>query len=100
MVCGVASVTWTLAAAFMVLFRERVYERFRGAGTEFAENLDGQVLVLTEDLAPGASCRMEFRGSTWTVMNRGSRQINSGESATVARVESTTLVVRETAGQT
>jgi membrane protein implicated in regulation of membrane protease activity len=82
-----------LAIATMVLFRERLYLKMRGVATDYKEGLDGDELVLSESLEPGASCRMDYRGTTWTVLNGSDASLAAGTEVRVQDVEGLTLVV-------
>jgi membrane protein implicated in regulation of membrane protease activity len=86
-----------LALFLMVGFRERVYRKFRGVATDYPHGPEGRMLRITEGLDPGATGRMEYRGTTWTVVNGGEEALLVGDEAQVLRVEGTTLIV--TAGE-
>ena len=98
---GVADAIWlqwlifaVLAVASMVTFRRRVYERLRRNLPVMHAAPVGESLVLPTELAPGNSCRLEFRGSSWTAINGGHTLIDAGGRARVDRVDGVTLVVR------
>ena len=98
---GVADAIWlqwlifaALTVVTMVTFRRRVYERLRRNLPVMHAAPVGESLVLPTDLAPGNSCRLEFRGSTWTAVNGGEFPIDAGGRARVDRVDGVTLVVR------
>ncbi|HXP65155.1 MAG TPA: NfeD family protein [Steroidobacteraceae bacterium] len=98
---GVADAIWlqwlifaALTVVTMVTFRRRVYERLRRNLPVMHAAPVGESLVLPTDLAPGNSCRLEFRGSTWTAVNGGESPIDAGGRARVDRVDGVTLVVR------
>jgi membrane protein implicated in regulation of membrane protease activity len=56
-------------------------------------DLDQRVL-LTQELAPGKSCRIEYRGSGWTALNIGDQVIPSGGAARIDSIDGVTLRVR------
>jgi membrane protein implicated in regulation of membrane protease activity len=98
---GIADAIWlqwlifaALAVASMVTFRRRVYERLRRNLPVMHAAPVGESLVLPTELAPGNSCRLEFRGSSWTAINGGHTLIDAGGRARVDRVDGVTLVVR------
>ena len=98
---GIADAIWlqwlifaVLAVAGMVTFRRRVYERLRRNLPVMHAAPVGESLVLPTELAPGNSCRLEFRGSSWTAINGGHTLIDAGGRARVDRVDGVTLVVR------
>jgi membrane protein implicated in regulation of membrane protease activity len=98
---GVADAVWLqwlifalLAAVSMVTFRRRVYDQLRRNLPVMHAAPVGEFLVLPTELAPGSSCRLEFRGSSWTAINGGHTVIDAGGRARVDRVDGVTLVVR------
>jgi inner membrane protein len=98
---GIAYAVWLqwlifalLAVASMVTFRRRVYGRLRRNLPVMHAAPVGESLVLPTELAPGNSCRLEFRGSSWTAINGGHTVIDAGGRARVDRVDGVTLVVR------
>ncbi len=82
-----------LSIATMVLFRARLYEKFRGVSQDYPVGPAGETISLQQNLAPGESCRMKYRGTTWTVLNDGATAIEQGGKAQIKRVDSLTLVV-------
>jgi membrane protein implicated in regulation of membrane protease activity len=82
-----------LAAVSMVTFRRRVYDRLRRNLPIMHAAPVGDSLVLPTELAPGNTCRLEFRGSSWTAKNGGQSVIAAGGRARVASVDGVTLVV-------
>lgn len=92
---------WLQWAAFGVLailllagFRARLYKQLRGHPPEVATGPSGGTLTLPAALAPGETCRAEYRGSYWTVRNDGTDPIPAGAPARVTRVHGLTLSVR------
>ena len=57
----------------------------------FNETLSGNTVKVSDELAPGAETRLEYRGSKWTVRNTGSTAISGGSRATVVKVDGLTL---------
>jgi membrane protein implicated in regulation of membrane protease activity len=82
-----------LAAASMIGFRRRIYERMRRNLPIMSSGPAGEVLTLTAALPPGQTCRIEFRGSSWTAINGGSSVIAAGARARIERLDGLTLVV-------
>ena len=82
-----------LALTFMVLFRKRLYTKFRGVDTDYKAGPVGSLLKLETDLPPGDTCRMQYRGTTWTVVNASSQLISQGNDARITRVDGTTLAI-------
>ncbi len=82
-----------LALASMLSFRKRLYEKLRGDAPGYDATLTGEYLQLDEDLAPGASCRITYRGSSWMVQNSSSNLIGKGVNTKIERVDGLTLMV-------
>lgn len=83
-----------LAVFFMLGFRRRIYERMRGKLPALAAGPAGETVTLEVGLPPGESCRLEYRGSSWSAVNRGHAPIAAGTRARIERVEGLTLVLR------
>jgi inner membrane protein len=84
-----------LALVSMVAFRSRVYQKLRGHAPQVhAGPPSGGEITLPTALAPGESCRVEHRGSSWTVRNDSDTPIPSGARARIASVHGLTLLVR------
>ena len=99
---GVALPEWAqwltfaaLALITMVSFRERVYGlvRRRTGVVEERLSLGDRVLIPTR-LEPGQTCRIEYRGSSWSARNIDERAIDAGREAVIAQVDGLTLHVR------
>jgi membrane protein implicated in regulation of membrane protease activity len=88
---------WTifalLATVSMVAFRRRVYERMRGHLPAVSSVPKGEVVIMPTALQPGESCRLEYRGSSWSAVNEGQSAIDAGARARIQRVDGLTLVV-------
>ena len=75
-----------LAVASMVLFRKRLYEKLKGNAPGFDATPIGEFLALEDDLSPGESCRITYRGSSWTVQNSGLKLIEKGSHTKIISV--------------
>lgn len=82
-----------LALVFTFGFRTRVYQKLRGNAPGFDDGLAGHALLLPDGLAPGVEGRVEFRGSTWRVLNVGSAPVEAGGKARIVSTEGLTLRV-------
>ena len=82
-----------LAALFMVTFRRWVYEKLRRKMPVVNSGPVGQTLVLSAELKPGESCRLEYCGSSWSAINGGGSCIVAGARARIDRVDGLTLIV-------
>jgi len=97
---GVVIVPWVqwlifavLALASMFLFRERLYKKLRVGKEDYASGPAGEFLRLEETLQPGETCRMTYRGTTWTVLNNGADAMHKGANVLIESVNGLTLVV-------
>jgi inner membrane protein len=83
-----------LAAVSMVGFRRRVYERMRHTLPAMRADPKGDIVILPAALPPGETCRLEYRGCSWSAINAGESIIAAGACARIERVEGLTLVVQ------
>jgi inner membrane protein len=94
---------WLAFASFavisMVAFRKQLYQlvRNRTGVVEAPLNLGDRVTVPTR-MEQGQSCRVEYRGSSWTARNAGQNAIEAGHEAVIVQVEGLTLHVKGVAG--
>jgi membrane protein implicated in regulation of membrane protease activity len=94
---GPAWVQWALFAALAVVsllgFRRRFRSRFieTGANPRVDDTLAGEVAIVKEALAPGATGRAELRGTLWNARNAGRQALAAGQRARVERVEGLVL---------
>jgi len=100
-VAGIGLADWlqwiifaALAVLFMGVFRRRIYERMRRSLPALRGGPAGETLTLGVELPPGESCRLEYRGSSWSAINRDSSPIHAGELARIERIDGLTLVLR------
>ena len=88
---------WLIFAALslisMFTFRRSFYERIRGGALGFKDGVDGDYIVIQQELAPRAQGRANFRGSDWTVVNESAEAIGAGTRAKITRSEGLTLYV-------
>jgi membrane protein implicated in regulation of membrane protease activity len=87
---------WLLFAVLsiiaMLTFRKRLYERLRKPSDSMPDAVSvGDRVQLAATLAPGQSCRVEYRGSSWTARNVD-QQTLSGE-VMITSIEGLTLLV-------
>jgi membrane protein implicated in regulation of membrane protease activity len=81
-----------LAIVAMVAFRRRVYELVRRQQAPVQERVTaGDRVVVPTRLEPGQSCRVDYRGSSWTARNVGGSPIEAGSEARISHVEGLTL---------
>jgi membrane protein implicated in regulation of membrane protease activity len=91
---------WAQWAAFAVLslgsmltFRRRIYETLRPKLPGMRAGPAGDTLTLPEALPPGESCRVEYRGTSWSAVNGGTAPIAAGARARIDRIDGLTLIV-------
>lgn len=92
-------VEWLAFGAFSVLtlvaFRRRLYERVRRRTGEVEPRLSlGDRVTVPIRLEPGETCRVDYRGTSWTARNSDERTIDAGREATIVRIEGLTLHVK------
>jgi membrane protein implicated in regulation of membrane protease activity len=97
---GLLPAAWMQWAAFgsasllsVMIFRRRIYESLRRKLPDMEQGPAGQSVVLPEELKPGASCRVEYCGSSWTATNGGASRIEAGQRARIDRVSGLTLII-------
>jgi membrane protein implicated in regulation of membrane protease activity len=83
-----------LSVASMVTFRRRVYERMRPKLPLMRTGPAGETLVIPKELPAGGTCRIEYRGTTWSAINGGDSPIAAGSRAHIVRVDGLTLVLQ------
>jgi membrane protein implicated in regulation of membrane protease activity len=84
-----------LSVAAMFTVRRQLYEKLFANRAHGKVNTDvDQRIVLHEELPPGKSTRVEYRGSGWTALNVGDRAIPAGGNARIDAVDGLTLHVR------
>lgn len=99
---GVAMPDWVqwlalsvLAVVSMVTFRKRTYELVRKRTGHVEERLTvGDRVTVPVRLEPSQTCRVDYRGSSWTARNVDELPIEAGREAIIARVDGLTLMVR------
>ena len=98
---GLALAPWLQWAAFAVLaavsmlaFRRRIYGRLRRDLPVMGQGPAGETLTLVHALPSGMSCRVEFRGTSWSAQNQGPVGIAAGARARIERIEGLTLILR------
>ena len=83
-----------IAVASMFTLRRPIYRKLMNRPFGNVSTDVDQRIVLTEELAPGKSCRIEYRGSGWTALNIGDEAIPPGGAARIDSIEGVTLRVR------
>nr|WP_298724629.1 NfeD family protein [uncultured Steroidobacter sp.] len=87
-----------LAVVSMLTFRKRAYELVRNRTGHVEERLTvGDRVTVPVRLEPSQTCRVDYRGSSWTARNVDETTIEAGREAVIARVDGLVLLVRATA---
>lgn len=82
-----------MAAISVLTFRRRIYERMRRKLPAMKGGPAGEIITLPTELSPGETCRLEYRGGSWSAINGGKAAIAAGARARIDRVDGLTLVV-------
>jgi membrane protein implicated in regulation of membrane protease activity len=84
-----------VAVVAMFTLRRPIYAKLMNKPNlgKISTDLD-QRIVVGQELAPGKSCRIEYRGSGWTAVNVGERPIAAGDAARIDSIDGVTLRVR------
>ena len=86
-----------LAVVTMVTFRRRLYTLVKTRSGHVEERLTiGDRVLVPVRLEPGQSCRVDYRGSSWTARNVDEQAIEAGREAAIAQIDGLTLQVRAT----
>ncbi len=90
------SAQWLIFAALSIVtmftFRRRLYRLVRERSGHVEERLTvGDRVRVPVRLAAGETCRVDYRGSSWTARNISEATIEAGSEAQIARVDGLTL---------
>jgi inner membrane protein len=83
-----------LSVASLVFFRRKMYDMLRSHTETMHSGPQGENVNVPLELAVGASCRLEYRGSTWTAKNVGTHAIDTDAPARIVSVDGLTLHIR------
>lgn len=83
----------SLALISMVFFRKRVYRMLRREVADLPNDMLREEIMLPVELPVDGTCRVEFRGSTWTARNVGGQSIAPGTKARIVGVDGITVHV-------
>lgn len=101
---GVTTPAWIQWLAFAVLsvltmltLRRKLYALASSRSGHVEQRLTlGDRVTVPVDLAPGETCRVDYRGSTWTARNIDQSAIAAGKEAVIARIDGLTLRIKST----
>ena len=83
-----------LAVAAVVTMRRQIYAKLRNRPHGKVDTDVHQLVRLPEQLEPGKSTRVEYRGASWTALNVGKNTIPAGEEGRIESVDGLTLHIR------
>jgi membrane protein implicated in regulation of membrane protease activity len=83
-----------LSITAMLTVRRHLYERLRSQTTARVDTDVNRRVLIPQELAPGRSSRVEYRGSGWTAVNIGDQVIPAGSEVRIDSVDGLTLNVR------
>jgi inner membrane protein len=87
-----------LAVISMLTFRKRAYALVRNRTGHVEERLTvGDRVTVPIRLEPSQTCRVDYRGTSWTARNVDAIPIEAGREAVIASVEGLVLMVRASA---
>ena len=90
-------VQWLIFGALsiitMVTFRRRLYGALRRDLPVVDSGPTGDMVVVPQSLPPQESCRLEYRGSSWTAINSGTEVIDAGAHARIVGVDGLALKI-------
>jgi inner membrane protein len=83
-----------LAIAAVATMRRQIYAKLRSRPMASVDTDVNQRVRIPEELAPGKSTRIEYRGTAWTALNVGKHAIPAGQEVRIESVDGLTLHVR------
>jgi membrane protein implicated in regulation of membrane protease activity len=83
-----------LSIAAVLTMRKQIYVKLRNRPMASVDTDVNKSVRIPEELAPGKSTRVEYRGTGWTVLNVGKHPIPAGQDARIESVDGLTLHVR------
>jgi inner membrane protein len=83
-----------LAVAAMFTLRRPIYAKLMNKPFSNVDTDIDRRVVITQELPPGKTCRIEYRGSGWTALNVGEQAIPPGGAARIDSIDGVTLRVR------
>ena len=78
----------------LVIFRSRIYNKIRGNTPDRREGVDGESVVIVDEIPPGAIGSATLRGAAWQVRNVGDTPLAAGSRALVEETNGLVLSIR------
>ena len=75
------------------LIRKPLRRLMMKGGEDYNPSPEGELIAMTEALEPGQSCRVDFRGTSWTATNVGEQTISPDTRAKISAIKGLTLEV-------
>ena len=86
------------SVAFMFILRIPLREKLGLEGlSEEIDSISNESGIAIETIAPGATGKIELRGTAWSGRNDGERVIENGQSCTIEGIDGLALVIRPAA---
>ena len=83
-----------LAIAAVATMRRQIYAKLRSRPLASVDTDVNKRVRIPEELEPGKSTRIEYRGTAWTALNVGKHPIPAGQEVRIESVDGLTLHVR------
>ena len=83
-----------LAIAGVATMRRQIYAKLRSRPHATVDGDVNQRVLIPQELEPGKSTRVDYRGSPWTALNVGKHPIPAGQEVRIESVDGLTLHVR------
>ena len=83
-----------LAIAAVATMRRQIYAKLRSRPMASVDTDVNKRVRIPEELEPGKSTRIEYRGTAWTALNVGKHPIPAGQEARIESIDGLTLHVR------
>ncbi len=80
-----------IALVMMVFFRKNLYAKLRGSGVGYEIGPAGEVVTVEQELQPGESGRLAYRGTEWAVLNVSGEVFEQGQHVQISSVDGLTL---------
>ena len=79
----------------LACFRKPLQQRFRQLTPDIpVDQMQGETAIATEEIAAGATGKVELRGAAWNAVNAGDGTLPKGCACVVERIDGLTLTVR------
>jgi len=88
--------TFTVVSAMgVLLLRKKMIHWFGPSDEERFEEHKGQTVVVVEDVAPGKTGKIKYRGTEWQGATNGDDAIQAGENALITHLDGIVVYIRK-----